>query len=591
MPCLRHLVPPKHLAAIGLCLFPSATELWSEPISVGLAIEDTVVIYADSSVTSPPVSGLPFAHHILVLGEGDGITNTFDRNGWTQVEMADSLNGWVSSESVAVAAKLRRAWSASDTLYEAPDKESQFHVFERPYALHDIRLRQIVGGQTWLGAYQWREQNILWIPADDYQYEDIYIALSYRYRGRNYDVGILPLHPERYRESPLGGGRGREIERDPLKALHIALRLQEIAQPQDTLYTYDFDFLVRSNAGAYAADLVHHAYLALGQYEKAIKVLQTIVDGEPTDLLMGRGAAYMAAQGIAHISSAYLQDVDRTLESYHFIIREYPGVPISGFEWNTWIDLKAAESILSLLSDSPERLGEESLKIVTASADSVVQMIGQQGRLKSMGLLGFYQAMVDSALSVLEESPSNIRTFFKTDVDFSTALVAEVLTVLLDKGEFDLFYDASAVFADRFAEYEVGAFAVAYPAHIADRTHADLDSVVRRYQSVFDGPRFAFYDRVTKSYYSSSAARGRINEIREFIPYQSETIRPDGALKVGFEDRYSVVDTLALGTALTVLYSNRPLIYTHLRDVVGVKVRLEDGRVGWLDSDKIKPRE
>ena len=58
---LPHFVPPKHLAAIGLCLFLSATELWSEPISVGLAIEDTVVIYADSSVASPPVSVLPFA--------------------------------------------------------------------------------------------------------------------------------------------------------------------------------------------------------------------------------------------------------------------------------------------------------------------------------------------------------------------------------------------------------------------------------------------------------------------------------------------------------------------------------------------------
>lgn len=343
----------------------------------------------------------------------------------------------------------------------------------------------------------------LWLPADDYQYEDIYIALSYRYRGRGYDVGILPLYPERYRESPLGGGRGREIERDPLKSLHVALRLQEIAQPQDTLYTYDFDFLVRSNAGTYAADLVHHAYLALGQYENAIEVLQTIVDGEPTNLLMGRGAAYMAAQGIAHIYSAYLQNLDRALKSYHFIIREYPGVAIGGFEWNTWIDLKAAESILALLSDSPERLGEESLKIVTASADSVVQMIGQQGRLKSMGLLGFYQAMVDSALSVLEKSPSNIRTFFKTDVDFSTALMAEVLTVLLDKGEFDLFYDASAVFADRFAEYEVGDFSLAYPAHVADRTHADLDAVIRRYQAVSDGARFAFYDRVTKRDYTS----------------------------------------------------------------------------------------
>ena len=588
---LRHFVPAKHLAAIGLCLFLQASNLWSEPISVGLAIEDTVLIYADSSVTSPAIAALPFAHHILVLGEGDGITNTFDRKGWTQVETTDSLNGWVRSEAVAVAAKLRRVWSANDSLYEAPDKESPFHVPKYSRDLHDIRLRQIVGGQTWLGAYQWREQNILWLPAADYQYEEIYIELSFRYRGKFYGLGILPLHPERYREGPLGGPPGREIERDPLKSLRVALRLQEIVLPQDTLYTYDVEFTSRSNAGAYAADLVHHAYLALGQYEKAIKVLQTIVDGEPTDLLMGRGAAPMAAQGIAHISSAYLQDIDRALESYHFIIREYPGVPISGFEWNDWIDIRAAERILALLSDSPERLGEESLKIVAASPDSVVQLVGQWGRLKSMGLLGLYQAMVDSALSVLEESPSNIRTFFKTDVDFSTALVSEVLNVLIDKEEFDLFYDASAVFADRFAEYEIGAFAVAYPAHIADRTHADLDTVIRRYRAVSDLPSFGLYDRVTNRYYSSYIGMRRIDEINEFISYQSETVLPEVELKLGFEDQYPVLDTVALGTPLTVLYSNRPLKYTRFKDIVEVKVRLEDGRVGWLNSDQIKSRE
>ena len=578
---LPHFVPPKHLAAIGLCLFLSATKLWSEPISVGLAIEDTVVIYADSSVASPPIAALLFAHHILVLGEGDGIANTFDKNGWTQVETADSLKGWVRSEAVAVAAKLHRAWSTSDTLYEAPDKEASFHVSERPRDLHDIRLRQIVGSQTWLGAYQRREQNILWLPADDYQYEDIYIALSYRYRGSSYDVGIRPLHPEKY----------REIERDPLKSLQVALRLQEIALPHDTLYTYGAEVIDRSNASALAADLVHHAYISLGQYEKAIDALQSIVAGKPTDRLWGNPAAPTAALDVGDIYRDHLKDLDRALQSYHFIIREYPGVTIGGSEWNYWIDIRAAERILDLLADSPERLGEESLEIVAASPDSVVQMVGQRGQLRSMGLLGFYQTMVDSALHIVEESPSNSRTYFRSHRDFSTLLISEVLTILADNGEFDLFYEAAAKFAHRFADYDVGTFALSYPAQIADRTHADLDVVIRRYWAASDLSHLWVYDPWKDLYDQSSFVNRRIAEIREFAPYQSETILPNVELKVGFEDRYPVLDTLSLGTSLTVLYSNRPLILTSFRDIVGIKVRLEDGRVGWLDSDQIKPRE
>ena len=78
---------------------------------------------------------------------------------------------------------------------------------------------------------------------------------------------------------------------------------------------------------------------------------------------------------------------------------------IGGFEWNDWIDVRAAERILDLLSDSPERLGEESLRIVAASPDSVVQMIGQRGRLRSMGLSGAYRTMVDSALEHCGREP------------------------------------------------------------------------------------------------------------------------------------------------------------------------------------------
>ena len=142
------------LALIGLCLFLWGARLWSEPLSVGLAIEDTVVIYADSSVASPEVEALPFAHHALALGEGDGKTDTFDRRGWTQVETAGGLKGWVPSEALAVLDRLRRRWAAADTLYEAPDRDSPIHLPRYRRDLMDVRLRRIVGDRTWLGVYE-----------------------------------------------------------------------------------------------------------------------------------------------------------------------------------------------------------------------------------------------------------------------------------------------------------------------------------------------------------------------------------------------------------------------------------------------------
>ena len=581
MPGPRRFPAMRTLAATGLCLFLWDARLWSEPISVGLAIEDAVVVYADSSGASPQVAVLPFAHHILVLGEGDGITNTFDRRGWTRVETGDRLKGWVRSEAIAVLDRLRRRWSARDTLYEAPDRGSPIHLPKYPPDLQDVRLRQIVGDQPWLGVYEWGSRRILWIPADDYQYEDIYIAVSNRYRGGHHDVGILPMHHEEYR---------RELERDPLKSLRVALRLQEIVVPEDTLFSYE-GHILPSNAGAFAADLVHEAYLATARYDEAVEALSSIVKGEPTDLLRGNPAAPVAALEIGAIYSSYLQDLDRALESYHFVIREYPGVTIGGFEWNDWIDIRAAERILGLLSDSPERLAEESLRIIAASPDPVVQMIGHRGRLRSMGLSGAYRAMVDSALSTVEGSPSNPRLFFKSVTDFSTALVSGVLKLLVEEAEFDLFYKASAMFADRFPGYDAGSFAVAYPAHIADYTHADVDVVLRRYRAVSLLPQYWTYDRVTNRYYHSHDGERRIHEVEEYIPYETETVVPGVELRLGFEDRYPVLDTLAPGTPVKVLYSNRPLVRTFLRSVVAVKVRLQDGRVGWMESDEIGPRE
>ena len=567
------------LAAMGLCLFLWDARLWSEPLSVGLAIEDAVVIYADSSVASPQVAALPFAHHAIALGEGDGKTNTFDRRGWTQVETAGRLKGWVPSEAMAVLDRLRRRWAATDTLYEAPDRESPIHLPRYRGGLMDVRLRQIVGDQTWLGVYEWGSKRILWTPADDYQHEDIYIAVSRRFRGSHHDVGVLPLHHERY---------NRELEVDPLKSLRVALRLREIVLPQDTLLSYE-GVTLPSNAGAVAADLVHEAHVAIGQYEEAVEALNTIVQGEPTDLLMGNPAAPMAALDIGDIYRDHLEDPDRALESYHFIIREYPGVSIGGFEWNDWIDLRAAERILELLADSPERLGEESLRIVAASPDSAVQMIGQRGRLRSMGLSGAYRTMADSALSIVGESPTNRRIFFKSATDFTTALVSEVLTILADNAEFDLLYETASELADRFADHDAGTSALIHAARTADRTHADVDAVIRRYRAVADLSRLWVHDPWMDEYVRSF--NRRIAEIQEFIPYDSKTIRPAVELRVGFEDRYPVLDTLALGTPAGILYSSRPLMDTSLRSAVALKVRLQDGRIGWVRSDETRPRE
>ena len=569
------------LAAIGLCLFLWEPGLMAEPISVGLAIEDTVAVYADSSVTSRRVAVLPFAHHVLVLGEGDGIDDTFDRRGWTQVETAGRLDGWVPSEAMAVLDRLRRRWAATDTLYEAPDRESPIHWPKYRGDLMDVRLRRIVGDQTWLGVYEWGSKRILWIPADDYQYQDIYIAVSRRFRGRHHDVGILPLHHERY---------NRELERDSLKSLRVALRLQEIVLPQDTLLSYE-GVILPSNAGAFAADLVHEAYVATGQYEEAVEALNSIVQGEPTDLLMGNPAAPMAALQRGAVYGSRLQDLDRALESYHFVIREYSGVSIGGFEWIDWVDIRAAEAILDLLSDSPERLGAESLRMVVASPDSAVRLVGERGRLRSMGLLGSHGTMLDSALSILHRHPSHIRRYFYTLSDFSTALAAEALQLLVEEGEFDLFYRAAAMFADRFPDYETGSFAVAYAARIADRTHADVGVVLQRYRAVSLGPEYRILDRVTNRYYSSHEGERRIHEIEEYTPYETRTVVPKVELRLGFEDQYPVLDTLATGTPVRVLYSNRPMMRTSFESVVAVKVRLRDGRVGWVRSDETGPQE
>ena len=188
--------------------------------------------------------------------------------------------------------------------------------------------------------------------------------------------------------------------------------------------------------------------------------------------------------------------------------------------------------------------------------------------------------MVDSALSILRRHPSHSRHFFKTPVDFSTALVSEALQLLVEEGEFDLFYRASARFAGQFPDYEAGFFAVAYPAHIADYTDADLEAVLRRYRAASLFPDYyGIWDRVTNRHYYGHDGERRSKAIEEFISYETETVVPKVELRLGFEDQYPVLDTLALGTPVRVLYSNRPLIRTSFNSIVAVKVRLQDGRV------------
>ncbi len=555
-------------------LFFSALNLGAQPITLGLSLEKNTLVYSDSTAHSNVIDTLDFADHVLVIGKYDASPRDFNWNNWALIETDINQNGWVRFSDLAISRYLLYIATPTDTLYESPNMHSNFEFLTNTSPIN-ILERSIINNETWLKLYYqyYQTKKVLWVKTrpGQYQVEDVYYNLVQNF-WYTYDSYFYNLTPKK----------------DYAKALQVALKLEHIISPLDTVFTSgEKGYFNKSGTGAFASYTLHQAYLKLEQFQNAIQSLKKIVELYSDQLLKSMNAGGYSSLKIGDIYYSKLNDIDNAITNYQFTVREFPGIEMFGYEWNDWADIRAAEKIISILHDSPERLYDESQTIISESQDSTVQLIGYRGKIRSLGIQGLYQAMIDTTFEILQKSPINSRFFFTFNLDFSVAIASTLLPFLTEELLFDKLFPTADRLKNQFKDYPVGLFSAYFLADIADKTNTDVEVVIKYYQDMLTMPDFNFYDPITFLNYGKYGASDRIAKISEYPQQNSEIISPETQLKFGYEDKYSILQTVVKGTKVITLYTNQ--FFVSKDSTQFTKVRLLDGTVGWLLSEHLTP--
>lgn len=345
----------------------------AEPISIGFALSDGVAVYADTIAGADVIDTLAFADYRLVLGlhgEGGAI---FDRNGWTRVEQPDGSPGWVRYTTFAFTRYITVYPAPGDSVFLEPSLNGEYRYAHGPVPqIMSITDRENQDGRLWLGSNG--HKGWLLVSKPDIQWEEAYAELFETFAqlngsGSDYFVNLKP-------------------ETDYARGLAVIMKLERSIMPEDTLYLQSDGFADRAQlqvgAGAYVAWLKSRLYLASGDTVLASQALERIVrEFGSQSLLIGRAGAAASLWLADPPFATALLDSTRTEAVLRRMIRDYPDEPVEGFEWNDWVDERAARRLIERAGNDPVRLREEASRLLMETRSDAVRLVAQKARVHS----------------------------------------------------------------------------------------------------------------------------------------------------------------------------------------------------------------
>lgn len=548
----------------------------AEPISIGFALSDGVAVYADTVAGAAVIDTLAFADYRLALGVQGTSGAVFDQNGWTRVEQPDGSVGWVRYTVLALTRYIVVYPASGDSIFAEPSISSEFrNVYQDFRQIVTITSREFRDRRLWLG----REGQNGWLLVKrfDIEWEDAYAKLVETFshlNGSNPDY-FLNLKPET----------------DYAQALAIAERLEQALTPGDTLVLEADAFVDKSQvvvgAGAYAAWLKSRLYLASGDTALSIQALERIVrDFGSQPLFIGRAGAEASLWLADPPYSNTLLDSAKTEAVLRRMIRDYPDEPVEGFEWNDWVDERAARRLLERAGNDATRLANEAHQLLKEARSDVVRLVAQQARVRSMGLQGNLDAMADTAFALLETLPDRRRGFYMAGIHYRYEIVATVVSFMNREEErCRVFLERIAA---RFSDELLGMLARLRLSQLDEEGDASMAELKRTYDGLLDYPeRFRVWDTTTQSYISYDQAFARMDTLIWDVGKVTAVIAGPTLLRKYKRPDAPVKSLVPAGTVVRILYPYRQTrIVSHLAHPV--KIELENGSAGWVDSHQIK---
>lgn len=551
-----------------------------EPIAIGLAINDPVFVYADTTKHAAIIETLGIADHVWVIG----VKNMHNINmpefvshGWLRIEKKLGRQGWARQANLALIERVAIKIFPRDSLFQEPALNSPLvPAFVEP-SMFGITERVVNDGRVWLGS-SWRDQNNdrvgRWL-----------LSRSNSYHGLQDAYGRIILHYLGVEAEDLSAP-DLEDEQAHRLTWEIISRLKPLLAPADTIYFTGYDEPAGTEVFiSYAKSKI---YRQRKQYDEAITELQAIIKHSPEQVLFYGRSGMEARLQLAELH-AEQGDTNRAIEQYHIIISHYPDESRSSGEWAGRGDYLAAQTIHQFLAHDAARLYRESDRILAKSQSPAVKLLGYAGKVRSLGLQGLRQQMVDTAIVAVARYPEVKRFVTEETINYTNLIIASGFAVLEQQADIAGFKQFAEQVQKRFPRHIIGTAATLCLARFLDKTDGTPAELEQLYAQVVD-EKVHFYSTYSAFNLSlnSGMAAYRLERLKRFESVKAEIVRDAVELKKGAGKQFPGITKLALGERVEALYTDKVFLNHPDTPPQFAKVKRANGTIGWVKMDQIK---
>jgi len=322
------------------------------------------------------------------------------------------------------------------------------------------------------------------------------------------------------------------------------------------------------------------------QYEKSIEYYEQVAKHKEAS----RKTVVKAKRNIMLIYKENIKDKEKTIALCHNIIREYPNEEISGFEWNLWVDIEAADIIVkaySLEAKNIDKLVRESKKIISETLNPPVILIATRGMVISQINSGKYELAKATLLDVIKKYPKEVRYYFKTPRNFTIDPLASALEAIVSEyGNYVKAIEFTKVLRDSVQQKEITDFTNYKIAQLLDEGGGNKEQVLTSYEKVSD---LWVWDPISRREISPWDIKRRIEQIKIYEVEKAVVSEENVIMKPGLRSKPQSYKSIPKGTQVEIIYKDRKIVQINEKEGHWAKVRLTDGRIGWIFDGFLSP--
>ena len=321
-------------------------------------------------------------------------------------------------------------------------------------------------------------------------------------------------------------------------------------------------------------------YQRTKEYTKAIEYHEkfiNLIDPTHKELLRSKMA-------IINTYHKGLKNKEKTLKLCHSIIRQHPDKQIFDMESNYWVDIQSATIIFDVIAKEDKQLIiTECYKVINETSNKAIKILAFTEIIKAQISNGDFDSAESNIIKTLTNYPKEIRTYFKTDVNYGIVLLSasfERIKEITD--DIKIAIELLERVKQKVNEKDIRVFADYTIAELLDYGNGGKEEVLSHYNALSE---VYVYDGYQKKQRHPSLLLKRIEQINSFDSKKC-IINKDIYLKKGIKS--SIFSEVKKGTKAIILYKEKITEVHNNKIGRWTKIQLENKEVGWIHDSLLK---